>query len=69
VSASSGSVMMQGAQLDAKLITVYSGTNTYFAETLMKAQEIVAYSLSHYIQTSNSNLQALIIAPSKELSI
>ena len=28
------------------------------AETLMKAQEIVAYSLSHYIQTSNSNLQA-----------
>lgn len=58
VSASSGSVMMQGAQLDAKLITVYSGTNTYFAETLMKAQEIVAYSLSHYIQTNNSNLQA-----------
>ena len=58
VSASSGSVMMQGAQLDAKLITVYSGTNTYFAETLMKAQEIVSYSLSHYIQTNNSNLQA-----------
>lgn len=62
VSASSGSVMLHGAKLDAKLITVYSGTNTYLEESLVKAQDFVAYALGHYIQTDNTNLQACRIA-------
>lgn len=62
LSAEFGLVNSSRATLDAKLITLYSHTGTYIAETIMKAQEIVAYSLNHYIQSQGSKLEAQKIA-------
>ncbi|WP_375331624.1 hemagglutinin repeat-containing protein [Candidatus Tisiphia endosymbiont of Temnostethus pusillus] len=57
-----GSVNVVGATLDARCITVYSSTSHYIAETIMKAQELLLYSLSGDIQIETSKLVSCKIA-------
>lgn len=57
-----GSVCVTEATLSSKCITIYSHTGTYAAETLIKAQELVFYTLNGDIQIQASKLAANKIA-------
>jgi|GEM_PF-5781321 len=58
IAAASGAVSTHRAILDAKLITVYSHSNSYLSETILNAKEILSYTLGHYIQANSSNIKA-----------
>ena len=62
LAAKQGEIITTGATLEAKAIAVYSHSSSYFHDTLIKAQELVAYSLNGYVQITQSQIKVCNIA-------
>jgi hypothetical protein len=66
-----GEIITTGSTLKAKSIAVYSGSNSYFQDTLIQAQNLVAYSLNGSVQISQSQIKScnIVIVGKGDVSI
>jgi hypothetical protein len=55
-------VIATNSKLDARSIAIYSHSDNYFHDTLIKAQNLVLHSLKSYVQISESKIRACNIA-------